>query len=629
MQFALLKQSFERRLTMKHFAQDPAIRARCGLRSALVALSLTLLMALTTPYARAATQCVNQAGGHGCFTTISAAVAAAQPGDTVKVAPGTYREDVVIGKSLTLLGQRRNKTIIDAAGLSNGVYVDGVDNAGLGQVTVAGFTIQNANFEGILVTNATDVTIWGNTVSENDRSLEPSGPTCAGQPAFETAENRDCGEGIHLIGAIHSMIADNVVEKNAGGILITDETMTSHDDVITRNLVRDNLYASGITLISFSTATSTDQAGGFNNDTLSSFTLTSAGNGQYDFSFSGADVGSGVFTTAATGTAGKLLITGITGSADGSTITGVLPAGTFPSLFPSDNLLYDPAVISPPNQDPAELDLTGVSFSTASGTNYNLYYGQFRTGDPLDTYDLLSLVPATPESAASKTATYGIYNTVISDNDSARNGFGGRSGSGGGGVALIAPSFGNSTYANTVIGNRLVGNFLPGVLLYDNAYSTQSGAQPNPDLSRNAILNNFISGNGPDPSAPTTLPTGISAFGLAPIVDLSISGNWIEDEDIDIALNTASTVDVHLNDLGHQTGIDNLNKGGLIQANENWWGCSGGPGASGCSRIDNGSQVYFTPWLTRQLDLANPHDPGWDRYFSWDRYFICDQFDNF
>jgi len=615
---------------MNRIAQDLTIKARSGLPVSLAALSLTLLIAFASPAARAATQCVNQTGHDGCFTTISAAVAAAASGDTVKVAPGTYREDVVIGKSLTLVGQRRNKTIIDATGLANGIYVDGLDNANLSQVTVAGFTVENANFEGILVTNASDVTIWGNTVTGNDLALQPLIPTCNGEPAFETAENTDCGEGIHLIGAVHSTIADNLVEKNAGGILITDETTTSHDDVITRNLVRDNLYASGITLVSYSTATTTDQAGGFNNNTLSNFMLTSVGNGQYDFSFSGSDVGSGVFTTAATGTPGKFLITGVTGTADGSTITGVVPAGTFPSLYPSDNLLYDPAVINPPNQDPAELDLTGVSFMTASGTNYNLYYGQFRTGDPLDTYDLLSLVQATPQPASSKTMSYGIYNTVISDNDSAHNGFGGRSGSGGGGVALMAPGFGNSTYANTVINNRLVGNSLPGVLLYDNAYSTQSGAQPNPDLSRNAILNNFIAGNGPDPSAPTPVPTGISAFGLAPIVSLSISGNWIEDEDIDVAINTASTVDIHLNDLlSRRVGVDNLNKGSLIEANQNWWGCPGGPGAGGCSSVTGGAEVYFTPWLTRQLDLANPHDPGWDRYFRWDRYFICDQFDNF
>src|SRR5262245_55236633 len=40
------------------------------------------------------------------FTTISAAVAAASPGDTIKVAPGLYQESVLVNKTLTLLGAR-------------------------------------------------------------------------------------------------------------------------------------------------------------------------------------------------------------------------------------------------------------------------------------------------------------------------------------------------------------------------------------------------------------------------------------------------------------------------------------------------------------------------------------------
>src|SRR2546428_10281162 len=38
------------------------------------------------------------------FLTISAAVAAAISGDTIKVCPGTYVENVILNKSLTLLG---------------------------------------------------------------------------------------------------------------------------------------------------------------------------------------------------------------------------------------------------------------------------------------------------------------------------------------------------------------------------------------------------------------------------------------------------------------------------------------------------------------------------------------------
>ena len=58
----------------------------------------------------------------------------------------------------------------------------------LSNITVSGFTIENANFEGILVTNASFVNVWGNTVVDNDKSLSVSTGTCPGLPAWETAE---------------------------------------------------------------------------------------------------------------------------------------------------------------------------------------------------------------------------------------------------------------------------------------------------------------------------------------------------------------------------------------------------------------------------------------------------------
>jgi pectin methylesterase-like acyl-CoA thioesterase len=103
---------------------------KLGVRRSLAALSLTTALAFAAS-AHAATLCVNQHTTPGCVATISAAVAAAAPGDTITVAPGTYREDVVIGQPLSLIGADRETTIIDAMSLSNGVYVDGFDHPGL------------------------------------------------------------------------------------------------------------------------------------------------------------------------------------------------------------------------------------------------------------------------------------------------------------------------------------------------------------------------------------------------------------------------------------------------------------------------------------------------------------------
>jgi nitrous oxidase accessory protein NosD len=195
----------------------------------------------------AATLCVG-AGKAGCYSTIGAAVLAAAPGDTVQVAQGTYKEGVIIGKSLSLIGKNSANTIVDATGQANGVYVDGLDNPSLNHVVVAGFTVANANFEGILVTNASGVTIRGNHVTSNNRSLDVVNLVCPGIPIFETNEGFDCGEGVHIIGVDHSTLANNLIENNAGGILITDETGATHDNLIMNNVAQNNPFDCGITI---------------------------------------------------------------------------------------------------------------------------------------------------------------------------------------------------------------------------------------------------------------------------------------------------------------------------------------------------------------------------------------------
>lgn len=198
----------------------------------------------------AATWCVNTGGTAGCTSTISAAVAAAAAGDVIQVAAGTYAESVTIQKSLSLIGAGIGVTTINATGLPNGVFIDGTmasPATGVSGVVVSGFTIENANFEGILVASATNVTIVDNEVMNNNLTLSQG---CPGLPAFETSEAEDCGEGVHLMGADHSIVAGNLIHNNAGGILISDETGPNHDNLITQNTVTFNTNDCGITLAS-------------------------------------------------------------------------------------------------------------------------------------------------------------------------------------------------------------------------------------------------------------------------------------------------------------------------------------------------------------------------------------------
>lgn len=421
---------------------------------------LTLVL-LASSFSRAATLCVDAHGKSSCYTSITAAVNAAGAGDTITVAAGTYGESVHITKPVSLIGANRENTVIAANGRSNGIYVDGLSAPGIAKVNISGFTVENADFEGMLIQNASDVTIFDNIVRHNDQNLQIKNDACPGLPAFETNEGDDCGEGIHLMGVDHSTVANNLVEQNAGGILVSDETAPNHDNVITRNFVHDNAYDCGITMASHS-----------------------------------AYVANGIAPLA-----------------------------------------------------------------------------------------------------------FGLYHNTVSENESRHNGYG--SAEGGAGIGIFAPGPGNSNIMNSIVHNRVIDNSMPGISLHSHAYLTFPGHPPNPVLNDNVIVDNYVSGNGGDPSLGVSRSIGISVLGTTPATGIVISGNTVENEEIAIAVSSASEVDAHLNTIGtKKVGVEELNAGGTVDATMNWWGCPKGPTAHGCASTSG--NVIYSPWLTTPVNDDTP-----------------------
>jgi parallel beta-helix repeat protein len=233
--------------TLRHTLYEELYEMTSTMGSWKLLFAAVLLLAFGSQFSAAKTLCVNPGGTKGCYSKIGAAVTAATAGSTINVAAGTYKEDVVIPKSLYLIGAGSKTTIVNAKGLSNGFYVDGLDNPKLSTVTVQGFTVENANFEGIAATNVTDLNIYNNVVTKNDLSLDTKTSTCPGLPAWETSEGADCGEGIHISGTTYSTVANNISEGNSGGILVSDDTAASEYNVISGNTFKNNVYDCGMT----------------------------------------------------------------------------------------------------------------------------------------------------------------------------------------------------------------------------------------------------------------------------------------------------------------------------------------------------------------------------------------------
>ena len=157
------------------FERKPDLSRPIGhLKRPLIWLGIaSALLTAIAPSAKAATLQVKPGGGAGTYSTIGAAVLRAQADytdsgmvDVIEVAPGTYMESVKIETPLSLVGAGSGRSIINARGLANGVYIDGIDapKPRLSNVSVTGFTIENAQFEGIYITNASFITVAENEV---------------------------------------------------------------------------------------------------------------------------------------------------------------------------------------------------------------------------------------------------------------------------------------------------------------------------------------------------------------------------------------------------------------------------------------------------------------------------------
>jgi len=216
--------------------------------------------------------------------TIGHTVAVGGSGSVINVAPGTYAESVTITQRVLLLG---NGAVIDATGHENGISISGADASG---TSVQGLTVENATAEGILASATSHLLLQGNTVTGNDKgSGVPGAPARCFAAGNEPA---DCGEGLHLNGVTDSLISNNEVTGNVGGILLSDEAGPTARNTITANYSHDNQEDCGITLASHnrSAVANPAAAGVYNNSVI--------GNRSQNNGAGGGGAGVGMFASA-------------------------------------------------------------------------------------------------------------------------------------------------------------------------------------------------------------------------------------------------------------------------------------------------------------------------------------------
>jgi parallel beta-helix repeat protein len=103
------------------------------------------------------------------YMTIQEAINAANSGDTIFVKARVYYENIVVNKTVALIGENRRNTVID--GNEIGIAI----NVTASNVVVSGFTVRGGGYGwpsgGIYIDGCTNVTIQNNTIANNNHGV--------------------------------------------------------------------------------------------------------------------------------------------------------------------------------------------------------------------------------------------------------------------------------------------------------------------------------------------------------------------------------------------------------------------------------------------------------------------------
>ncbi len=176
-------------------------------------ISALIVMAISMTAIQAATITV---GPDGDYATIQAAVDGANSGDTIRVESGTFRENVIINKSVVLRGTDTGdgRPVVDGKGVGSAIVLSA------DRITVEGLVVKNSGFgkSGIEV-KSDDNAIRNNLVTANK------------------------WYGISLSDSDDGVISGNAVSGNKYGIWISAGSDGSR---ITKNELKDNANGNAV-----------------------------------------------------------------------------------------------------------------------------------------------------------------------------------------------------------------------------------------------------------------------------------------------------------------------------------------------------------------------------------------------
>ncbi len=427
-------------------------------RAAVLAVTILLFMSVSAitlvilPATRAVTLYVGGSGSDN-YTRIQDAIDAANRGSRIYVYNGTYSEDVVVNKALSLVGEDRDATIVNGSGTQDVVRVT-ADWVNITSFMVTGGGVGNPPFyyAGIALHYVENCSISNNNVSYNDLT------------------------GIGLSYSNSSTIIGNVVSQND---VIGIRVYFSNENMIIDNAVFSN-NQTGIGL------------GYSNNNTVRN--NTASGNRWYGVSLGGSP-SIGGFSNTVSGNVVSNSVEGFHLGGYSDTISnntifnnthGILMEGAFYNLIAGNDIAE--------NNGEGILVWAVSSFNTIAD---NTIAQNGACGISVESFSVGNNTIERNDIIGNNFGGISImegYDYIIRDNDIVNNADG-----------IV---FGGSNHKNLVSGNKILWNSGPGIFfgpfpssdnyVSGNNISSNNGAGISLSSSNTTVTNNYVVSNFPD-----------------------------------------------------------------------------------------------------------------------------------
>jgi len=175
------------------------------------------------------------------YPTIQEAINAAISGDTIFVYSGTYKEHIVVNKSVSLVGEGRDSTIVDGDGTGTVVSIIA------SHVSIRGFTIKRSGRglynSGIFVNQSDSNDISQNTLSDSNNGINLYYSADNVVSSNRIINNKD---GIALYFSSDNVVSSNWITNNGNGIGL----YFSADNLVYGNTIIDNYHGLYVVLYS-------------------------------------------------------------------------------------------------------------------------------------------------------------------------------------------------------------------------------------------------------------------------------------------------------------------------------------------------------------------------------------------